>query len=44
VRQEHDEYVLGHNHACGGLVGELGVERETEFGEELYGRIQILYG
>src|SRR3981081_238777 len=40
--QQHDEYVIAHDHAGGRLVGKLRIELEAEFCKELYGLIEIL--
>jgi hypothetical protein len=42
VSQQHNVGVFAHDHAGGGLVGELRIELETEFSEELFGLWQIL--
>jgi hypothetical protein len=35
MRQEHDKYVIAHNHAGGRLVGKLGIKAEAELGKKL---------
>nr|WP_226889314.1 hypothetical protein [Nostoc sp. MG11] len=41
MRQEHDEDVLGHNHAGGSFVSELRIKLEAELSKELDRLIEV---
>src|SRR5919109_1749862 len=43
LSQEHDEYVLAHNHASGRLVSKLRIECEIEFRKKLDRLIEIFH-
>jgi hypothetical protein len=42
--QQHDENILGHNHAGGGIVHKLGIKCITKLGKEFDRLIEVLYG
>jgi hypothetical protein len=43
LSQQHYKNVFADDHASGGFVSELGIEREAEFGKEIDRLIEILY-